>query len=382
MSDSFSLDLAPQTGGAELIHPDGRRAALHPIWLRERVLDAHDFDPVNRQRLFEPPELPADLTLTHAEPAGDGTLALRFGNGDAGHVDPLALARELGWESDPEAPPAPEPWEAATAPAPEAAWAGLDDPARLEAMLADFHRHGFCLLRGTPTEPGSLAGIARRFGYLRDTNFGPLFDVITKPNPIDLAYTGRHLSAHADNPYRRPIPGIQFLHCLENGVAGGLSTLTDGFAVARRIEAEMPEAYAVLAELPVRFRYEVDDAIMVGQGPLIEHGPDGALARVRFSTRVDYVPPRPAHTLDLYYRARARFHELANDPAFQISFPFEPGLLLMMDNHRMLHGRTAFDSADGRRHLQGCYIDHDGPDSLYRLLRRDGRLPERAAAAA
>ncbi len=63
-------------------------------------------------------------------------------------------------------------------------------------------------------------------------------------------------------------------------------------------------------------------------------------------------------------------HEMANDPKFQIKFTYEPGLLLMMDNMRLLHGRTAYDSKQGQRLLQGCYIDHDGPDSLYRRLSR------------
>jgi gamma-butyrobetaine dioxygenase len=42
----------------------------------------------------------------------------------------------------------------------------------------------------------------------------------------------------------------------------------------------------------------------------------------------------------------------------------------MFDNCRLLHGRSAFDPSEGLRHLQGCYIDIDGPRSLYRVLRR------------
>ena len=40
---------------------------------------------------------------------------------------------------------------------------------------------------------------------------------------------------------------------------------------------------------------------------------------------------------------------------------------MFMDNHRVLHARTAFDPTSGHRHLQGCYIEHDGPDTRYRL---------------
>ena len=46
---------------------------------------------------------------------------------------------------------------------------------------------------------------------------------------------------------------------------------------------------------------------------------------------------------------------------------------MFMDNHRALHGRTKFDSSKGHRHLQGAYIDHDGPDTMYRLAIRRRR---------
>jgi gamma-butyrobetaine dioxygenase len=55
---------------------------------------------------------------------------------------------------------------------------------------------------------------------------------------------------------------------------------------------------------------------------------------------------------------------------FEIRFLLASGDLVMFDNCRLLHGRTSFDPAQGLRHLQGCYIDIDGPRSLYRVLRR------------
>ena len=65
---------------------------------------------------------------------------------------------------------------------------------------------------------------------MRLTHWGKLFNVQIKKDPTDTAYTDSALSSHTDNPYREPIPGIQFLHCLENNVSGGLSTLVDGSA--------------------------------------------------------------------------------------------------------------------------------------------------------
>ena len=38
-----------------------------------------------------------------------------------------------------------------------------------------------------------------------------------------------------DNPYRKPIPGIQILHCIVNEAKGGDSCLVDGFAIAEHL---------------------------------------------------------------------------------------------------------------------------------------------------
>ena len=41
---------------------------------------------------------------------------------------------------------------------------------------------------------------------------------------------------------------------------------------------------------------------------------------------------------------------------------------MMFDNHRLLHGRTSYDSSEGARHLQGCYLEFDSTDGKLRHL--------------
>ena len=48
-----------------------------------------------------------------------------------------------------------------------------------------------------------------------------------------------------------------------------------------------------------------------------------------------------------------------------------PGDLLMMDNYRLLHGRTAYNPNEGKRYLQGCYIDYDSSEGKLRHLKRN-----------
>jgi gamma-butyrobetaine dioxygenase len=42
----------------------------------------------------------------------------------------------------------------------------------------------------------------------------------------------------------------------------------------------------------------------------------------------------------------------------------DPGQALLIDNHRLMHGREAFQ---GERHLRQCNIDRDEAFSRYRL---------------
>ena len=57
-----------------------------------------------------------------------------------------------------------------------------------------------------------------------------------------------------------------------------------------------------------------------------------------------------------------------------IKFKLEKGDLSMMDNHRLLHGRTAYDPSEGKRYLKGCYIDHDSTEGKLRYLERKFEL--------
>ena len=101
-------------------------------------------------------------------------------------------------------------------------------------------RDGFTLIRGVPCRAGMVATVAGCFGYVRETNYGRVFDVRVEAAPSHLASTGLALSPHTDNPYRDPEPTVQLLHCHTSAAAGGDTILVDGFAAgpccARRIQ--------------------------------------------------------------------------------------------------------------------------------------------------
>ena len=85
---------------------------------------------------------------------------------------------------------------------------------------------------------------------------------------------------------------------------------------------------------------------------------------------MDYVPILEKNELDLYYKARKKISDLYNSKKFMIEFKLKSGDLMMIDNHRLLHGRTAYDANEGKRFLQGCYIDYDSSEGKLRHLKR------------
>ena len=56
---------------------------------------------------------------------------------------------------------------------------------------------------------------------------------------------------------------------------------------------------------------------------------------------------------------------------FRFEFKLISGDLIMMDNYRLLHGRTSFNTSEGSRFLQGLYIDHDSIESKYKILKKN-----------
>jgi len=360
---------------------DGRSVPVHPIWLRERCQDPRSMDLKTGQRLHDPSDLDLDLRIVALQPTAPGSFQVRFSDGHEARfseADVLADAQYPPGFSD-----RPEPllWDGTLRDFPRAQWHTHPTDSERTAWLEPFLRYGFLILSGVPTAPGTVLKAAAAFGFVRDTNFGALFDVRSVPDASDLAYTSVLLEPHTDNPYRDPVPGVQLLHCLVNETSGGLSTLVDGFAAATALRQRDRDAFEVLSHTSVRFCYRDAGTELTASAAPIDLDITGALRAIHFSSRLDFVPLSDPQQLQRYYRARRRFDQLLRSEEFEIRFLLNQGDLVIFDNCRLLHGRTGFDPAEGLRHLQGCYIDIDAPRSLYRVLRRRASTAPAATAS-
>ena len=75
------------------------------------------------------------------------------------------------------------------------------------------------------------ASVAERIGPIRSTVYGRVFNVISVPRAVNVAYTPLELKLHQDLMYLESSPGLQLLHCLKSDATGGESTVADGFKV-------------------------------------------------------------------------------------------------------------------------------------------------------
>jgi len=227
--------------------------------------------------------------------------------------------------------------------------------------LKSLYSLGFAKITGSEKKSGTVIKIAKLFGYVRETNYGKWFDVKSKTNAINLAYTNLGLQAHTDNPYRNPVPTIQILHCIKNSTKGGDTKVVDGFNAALRLKKENNKYFDLLSKYCSQFEFKGKKNVhLKSRFPMINLSPDGELTAIHFNNRsIGPIRNVPYRDMLNYYKAYRKFSKIIDDDKMAISFKLKPGDSFIVDNTRVLHARTAY-SGTGTRWLQGCYADKDG----------------------
>jgi gamma-butyrobetaine dioxygenase len=344
------------------------------LWLLDNR--AEDRDAHSGQRLIDIADLPESPRIRTAV-ARDGTVQIEW-EGEA-HTACFELAW-LAAHADERSARAPEQerhlWlEGATLDARrDFAWVRLEqlrtDPAARLAWLTRLLQDGLAFLDAVPASESAILDVMPLVGRVLETNYGHTFDVRSVPQPENLAYSDLGLGLHTDNPYREPVPGFQALHVLIASTEGGESLFADGFALAEHLRASAPEAFAQLTSTAVPFHYRSRDAELRAERPLIQLSVRGEVSAVHYNSRSIAPLNLPAHTAARFYAAYRQLAKLLRDPRFQLRTQLPTGALVVFDNQRTLHGRTAFSSSRYPRHLRGCYLSRDSVYSETGLLRR------------
>lgn len=249
-----------------------------------------------------------------------------------------------------------------------------DEAARLD-MLEAIRDYGFVVVRGVPADAAATKDIAELAGPLRTSAHGEIYDVRYDPDPEFYANTDASIAPHSDEAYRHSPPSITCFHFIRAAAEGGESTLTDSFRIAVELKTRDQAAFQLLARIPVTFhrRFYRQDKDYRMRAPIISLDDMGEIAGFRLLDRALGPIDSPEEDVTPYYEALRLLLEMLYDERNQAAVPLVTGEALFFNNHRVLHGRQAFDPGTGR-HMRSCNVELDEFNSnLRQMARRLGR---------
>ena len=355
-----------------------RFADFHYVWLRLHC--EGDRHPQTREPQLDVTAVPDDLrpAAAHVEAPGsddsdshdsdshdsDGALVVRWAEPGA-RVSryPLGWLRAHAYAAEREEPPEPPRLLSLTLHARDL----TSDPELARAALQRVESGGAVLVRGYGSlhegaaSPADTEALIRAFAdaglEVVGTHFGRIEDLrtdnTTNQNTDQLGYTDAGIDLHTDQPFLDRPPRYQLLHCMRPAEVGGDSFLADGILGAQALAAEDLGAFRTLRTTQVRFHRKQRAFEREVVAPLLTLREDGtSLVRCSYFT---LAPQRlPFAEVDGFFRAYRRYMTILRDERHLLRLRLHAGDFLLYDNHRMLHGRSAFQ---GSRWVRGVYFN-------------------------
>ncbi|KAL5048378.1 hypothetical protein BDW71DRAFT_196047 [Aspergillus fruticulosus] len=214
---------------------------------------------------------------------------------------------------------------------------------------------GLIFLKDIPDSREMVEKIATRIGPLRNTFYGPTWDVRKVPEAKNVAYTSQYLGFHMDLMYMKDPPAFQLLHCLRNSCDGGESLFADTFSVAKYLYRNRPDIFKVLTQTRLRYEYRHKDQNYSNTWPVFEKDPND---KGRLPARVAYSPPFQAPILDnsnadtkyitklqSELRALKYFARSLEKEENMFELKLQPGECVLFENRRIVHARRQFNTA-------------------------------------
>ena len=399
-------------------------AKIDPIYLRDSCRCELCIDPSTQQRNFLTAHIPLDIKAIYRGNTTDGAVRVEWKNDISGsdgsrkhlQVDTQQREQEQGQEqayrkkhvshfsqsqiqSLVQPDPYPSPailrrnrkllWNKGIF-ASRGSWTSyksfIHDHEAYRAAMRCLHRDGLIFLTDVPQDPDAITTIATPslLGPIRNTFYGPTWDVRSIVNSKNVAYTNSHLGLHMDLLYMSNPPGYQLLHVLQNHCRGGESLFADAFQAAESLRQTHPEAYETLTRFEVEWKYENDGQWYRQRRPTFQsieptlaslEGSNSIhdLAHVNWSPPFQgNIPPQPylpsggsdafptsasasndtpfphntndddSNTYKNFIHAASLFDSILNSPDNVYELKMQPGTCVIFENRRIVHARNAF----------------------------------------
>jgi alpha-ketoglutarate-dependent taurine dioxygenase len=369
------------------VFDENGRTNINPIFLRD-ACDCHlCVDPSTRQRNFSVADIPVDIQPVLKETDASGALHVawvqdvpsfdsshvsvfskeRLQRGFQTRVSPIQSADRQLWTKDDFVR--------------DGCWMDYENfvanEESLKKALASLVRDGLLFITGVPPESTSVGTIAERIGPLKNTFYGSTWDVRSKADAKNVAYTSKYLGFHMDLLYLKQPPAYQLLHCIHNSCAGGESRFVDTFKAASIIAKENPTHALRLTNQRLAYEYLNDNQQYYhawnifhmkkafGRSVDLESTPnaiENSLDTVNWSPEFLASPSiRPSNdyrmTSDLH--AMKFFAQTLERDELVYEVKMDEGTCVIFENRRVAHARNAFQTGTGERWLRGAYLDGD-----------------------
>ncbi len=349
--------------GIRLTLPEGE-LQIPFAWLRDNCRCEQCFVPSLGEKTIALASLPGELSLEHAS-AERGELYLHWTDGHQSVFTLQWLLAQQQRERN-----TLQGWNKNFSP-PEFDFSSfVRTDAYAEKAIEELSIAGAMILKNTPCESGAMETLQARLGPIREVVFGRLHSVVLDPDAYNIALTPLALPPHSDLASMSYPPSLQGLHMICNQCSGGESIIVDGWAVAESMREQHPRWFNLLCTTSVPFRIFDKQSETRSFGPMIQLNTAGEIQCFRYSNQTMQALPLNTPELDAFYQAYTELSRRILSPEWQHQFRLNTGDLLLVHNHRVLHGRTAFH-ADGERHLEDAYFDWENCMAHRIVLQRE-----------
>ncbi|KAI1340818.1 Clavaminate synthase-like protein [Xylariaceae sp. FL0016] len=342
---------------------------LNKLWLRDACTCSACVDPSSGQKRFATCDMPDHLETKNVVRCEDGSLEVQWKNDfltNDTHVSRYPASMIAQYFGGPFQYPMPQArfhlWERDDLEKldPYIDYDSfIDEQTGYASAMSLLTTHGLFFLRGVPDTEQAVETIAAKIGILQHTFYGRTWDVVSKPNAENVAYTSSHLGLHQDLLYMAEPPKIQILHCLKNSCEGGESLFSDGMRAGMQMREGFPNYYQALTGRSIIYHYNKDGNSHRAARKVLD---ESNFYRVFWSP--PFQRPEQATTKNVkdsqayarWVKAARTFRSLLEDDQYVYQYKMKPGECAVFDNHRIMHGRRQFDSS-GERWLKGAYVD-------------------------
>ena len=260
---------------------------------------------------------------------------------------------------------------------------------RFESWMKDLRKWGVICVHGCPPTEKGIVDFLTMVAPLWQRTYHPTnlarIHATPKTALVQLAYAVKILGMHTGYADYNPPPKLMGLLCTELN-APKLDTKTsvvDAFKVLQDLRQEDPEAFHVLTTTPLRrgrHRLNIEEEcdpskVQMYQRSFIDEEPvvameGSSIKRIRMHRGKDvglHLGPHDDEFIRKYYVAYRKLQALLNDPKYAQEFVLQPGMMLVVDNYRLCHGRSEIHPST-HRVAKTAYIGEDGWCNRWRLM--------------